>query len=119
MRQVILLDIRVPSVANAVVLLDQPVAHFVVQLIGGGVQRAYPRVVLVAIVIVEDGRLSDGHADDGAAVLVRAARASVAVAALGAQQYRRDVVNLVGGLRAGALLGDPATLAPSVAGVQD
>lgn len=76
-------------------------------------------VVLVAVVVVQDGGLADRHPDDGAAVLVRAAGGAVAVAALRPQQDGGDVVDLVGGLRAGALLGDTATLAPSVAGVQD
>lgn len=76
-------------------------------------------VVLVAVVVVQDGGFADGHPDDGAAVLVRAAGGAVAVAALRPQQDGGDVVDLMGGLRAGALLGDTATLAPSVAGVQD
>lgn len=77
------------------------------------------RVVVIAVVVIENGRLADGHPDDGAAVLVGAAGAPVAVAALRSQQDRRDVVNLVGGLGAGALLRDTAPLAPPVAGVQD
>ena len=103
---------------HSVVLLQLPVAQLVVELVGRGVQRVSPLVVLVAVVVVQDGGLADGHADDGAAVLVGAPRAPVAVAALGPEQDGGDVVDLVSGLGAGALLGDAAPLAPPVAGVQ-
>lgn len=76
-------------------------------------------VVLVAVVIIKNGGLADGHTNDGASMLVCASRAPVAVTALGSEQNRGNVVDLVGGLRARALLGDAATLAPSVAGIQD
>lgn len=104
---------------NPIVLVELPIVQLVVQLVGGGVERVPAVLVLVAVVIVQNGGLADGHPDDGAAVLVRAAGAAVAVTALRPQQDGGDVVDLVGGLRAGALLGDAAALAPSVAGVQD
>lgn len=113
--------VRVAADADVhpVVVQDLPVAHLVVELVGRGVQRVPAGVVLVAVVVVEDGGLADGHPDDGAAVLVGVAGAAVAVAALRPQQDGGDVVDLVGGLGAGALLGDAAALAPPVAGVQD
>lgn len=113
-------DVRVSPDADVhpVVVVELPVAQFVVQLVGRGVQRAPDGVVLVAVVVVQDRGLADGHADDGAAVLVGVPGAPVAVAALRSEQDGGDVVDLVGGLRAGALLRDAAALAPSVAGVQ-
>lgn len=107
------------SAIQPVVLVELPVVQLVVELVGGGVERVPAVVVLVAVIVVQDGGLADGHPDDGGAVLVRAAGAAVAVAALRPQQDGGDVVDLVGGLRAGALLRNTATLAPSVAGVQD
>lgn len=115
---VVLAHVRVCGV-NPVVLVELPVVQLVVQLVGGGVERVPAVLLLVAVVIVQNGGLADGHPDDGGAVLVRAAGAAVAVAALRPQQDGGDVVDLVGGLRAGALLGDAAALTPSVAGVQD
>lgn len=107
------------SAIQPVVLVELPVVQLVVELVGGGVERVPAVVVLIAVIVVQDGGLADGHPDDGGAVLVRAAGAAVAVAALRPQQDGGDVVDLVGGLRAGALLRNTATLAPSVAGVQD
>lgn len=107
------------SAVHPVVLVELPVIQLVVELVRGGVERVPAVVVLVAVVVVQDGGLADGHPDDGGAVLVRAAGAAVAIAALRPQQDGGDVVDLVGGLCAGALLRDTATLAPSVAGVQD
>lgn len=101
----------------SVVLLHLSIIHLVVELVGRGVKRVPALVLLVAVVIVENGGLADGHADDGAAVLVGAPRGPVAVAALRSEQDGGDVVDLVGGLGAGAFLGDAATLAPPVAGV--
>lgn len=111
--------VAVPHV-EPVVLVRFPVGQLDVKLVGRGVERVSARLVLVAVVVVQDGRLADGHADDGAAVLVvAAAGAAVAVAALRPQQHGGDVVDLVRGLGAGALLRDAAALAPSVAGVED
>lgn len=109
-------DVRV---SDAEVLVDLPIAQLGVELVGRGVQRVPARVLLVAVVVVENGRLADGHADDGAAVLVCVPRAPVAVAALGSEQHRGDVVDLVSRLGAGALLRDAPSLAPAMAGVQD
>lgn len=115
---VVLAHVHMPNV-NPVVLVELPVVQLVVELVGGGVERVPAVVVvLVAVVVVQNGGLADGHPDDGAAVLVRAPGAAVAVAGLRPQQDGGDVVDLVGGLCAGALLGDAAALAPSVAGVQ-
>lgn len=107
------------SGVNSTVLLDLPIAELGVELVGRGVQRVSTWVVFVAVVIIKYGGLADGHTDDRAPVLVCVSRAPVAVTALGSKQDRGNVVDLVGGLRACALLGDTATLAPSVAGVQD
>lgn len=107
------------SAIHSVVLMEVPVIQLVVELVGGGVERVPAVVVLIAVVVVQDGGLTDRHPNDGAAVLVRAAGAAVAVTALRPQQNGGDVVDLMGSLRAGALLGDTATFAPSVTGVQD
>lgn len=105
------------SAIHSVVLMQVPVIQLIVKLVGGGVERVPPVVVLITVVVVQDGGLADRHPDDGAAVLVSAAGAAVAVTTLRPQQDRGDVVDFVGGLRAGALLGDTAAFAPSVAGV--
>jgi len=114
-------DARVPSDANvdAIVLLGLPIAQLGVELVGRGVERVSTCVLLVAVVIVENGGFPNGHADDRVPMLVCAPGAPVAVAALWPEQNRRNVVDLVGGLGAGTLLGDASALAPSVAGVQD
>lgn len=52
-------------------------------------------------------------------MLMSASRAPVAVTALGSKQNRGNVMDLVGGLGAGTLLGDTATLAPSMACIQN
>lgn len=77
------------------------------------------RVLLIAVVIIENRGLADGHADDGASMLVCVSRAPVGVTARWSQQNGGNVVYLVGGLRARTLLRDTATLAPSMAGIQD
>lgn len=103
----------------SIVFLALPIIQLVVQLIRRGVMRVSTLVILIAVVIIQDGRLSNGHADDGASMLVCPSGASVAVAALGPQQHRGNVVDLMSGLSAGALLRDSAPLAPPVARVQD
>lgn len=107
------------SAIHPVVLVELPVIQLVVELVRGGVERVPAVVVLVEVIVVQDGSLADGHPNDRGAMLVRAAGAAVAIAALRPQQDGGDVVDLVGGLRAGALLRNTATLAPSVASVQD
>lgn len=115
---VVLAHVRVSDV-NPIVLVEVPVVQLVVQLVGGGVERVPAVVILVAVVVVQDGGLADGHPDDGASVLVPAPGAAVAVATLRPQQDRWDVVDLMGSFCAGTLLGDASALAPSVAGVED
>ena len=118
--------VQLLPVGLAVVLLQPRLAIaqvqvLVVQLVGGGVVREPHQVVLVAVVVVQDGGLADGHADDRVAVLVLApgrGPPAVAVPALGPQQHRGDVVDLVRGLGAGTLLRHAAPLAPAVAGVE-
>lgn len=110
--------VRVSNV-DPVVLLDLPVVQLVVELVGRGVVRVSAGVLLVAVVVIEDGGLADGHADDRAPVLVCVPGTPVAVPALGPEQNGGDVVDLMGGLGARALLGDAATLAPPVARIQD
>lgn len=112
-------DVRVPAGADAVVLLGLPIAQLAVELVGCGVHGVSARFVLITVVIVEDGGFPDGHADDRVPVLVRASGAPVAVAALRPEQDGGNVVDFVGGLGAGTLLGDASALAPPVAGVQD
>lgn len=110
--------VRVPSNVKSIILQDISIAELV-ELVGRGVQRVPPSVLVVTVVIIENGGFPDGHSNDRAAVLVISSGAPVAVATLRTQQDGGNVVDLVGGLGAGALLGDPTTLAPSVAGVQD
>lgn len=76
-------------------------------------------ILLVTVVIIKNRGFADGHTNDRASMLVRASRAPVAVTALGSEQNRGNVVDLMGGFCACALLWDTATLAPSVAGIQD
>lgn len=76
-------------------------------------------VLLITVVIIKNGGLADGHTNNRASMLVCASRSPVAVTTLGSKQNRGNVVDLMGGLSAGTLLGDTATLAPSVAGIQD
>lgn len=52
-------------------------------------------------------------------MLVSAPGAPVTVTALRAQKDGGDVVDLMGGFCAGTFLRDPATLTPSMTGVQD
>lgn len=112
--------VRVSSDANvySIVLMHLPIVQLVMELVRRGVERVSALVVLIAVVVIKNGGLADGHADDRAAVLVSASRDPVAVAALRPEQDRGDVVDLVSGLRAGTLLGNAAPLAPPVAGVQ-
>lgn len=104
---------------DSIVLMDLPIIQLGVELSGCGVKRVYTGVLLVTVIIIENGSLADGHANDGASVLVRTSRAPVTVTALGSEQNRGDVVDFVGGLCACTLLGDTPALAPSVTGIQD
>lgn len=82
------------------------------------IQELAGLLVVVAVAVVQDGSLSDGHADDRA-VLVSAG-CPEPVPGLGwSEQDRRDVVDLVRGLSAGALLGSSAATAPTLASVKD
>ncbi len=104
---------------NSILLMELSVTQLVVELVGRGVKRVSALVLLVAVVIIKNGGLADRHADDGAPMLVSVSRAPVAVTTLRSEQNRGNVVDLMGGFRARTLLGDPAALAPSVAGIQD
>lgn len=75
--------------------------------------------LLLLLLPVQNGRLPD--AEGSAGVWSLAAGVPQALAGLTSHQHRRDVVDLVGRLGAGALLGlrDPTTFAPAPAGVQD
>lgn len=112
-------DVCVSSDVHSVVLLNPAIVQLVVELVRCRVMRVSTWVFVIAVIIIEYGGLANRHADHRAAVLVGASRAPVAVAALRTEQNRGDVVDLVGGLGAGALLRDTPTLAPSVTGVQD
>ena len=96
----------------------QGVGHLTAKLIlTGDVVGPPGRVLLLLVVIViQDGGLPDGHADDGIVGLQPGG--AEAFPGLGAQQHGGDVVDLVSGFRAGALLGDAATLLPAPLGVQ-
>lgn len=73
-------------------------------------------VLLFVVVVIQDGRLANGHADDG--VMRLQPGGAEAFPGRRAQQHGRDVVDLVGGFRAGALLRDAAPLLPAPLGVQ-
>lgn len=105
--------------SDPIVFVDLPVTELGVQLVGCRVEGVSTRVLLITVVIIENRGLTDRHADDRASMLVCVSRAPVGVTTLGSQQNRGDVVYLVGGLCACALLRDTATLAPSMAGIQD
>lgn len=113
--------VRVPTNTNVdpVIVQDVPIAELVVELVGCGVMRVSASVLVIAVVIIENRGFSNGHSDDGAAVLLSASGPPVAVTTLRPEQNGGYVVDLMRGLCTGALLGDPTTLAPSVAGVQD
>lgn len=82
------------------------------------VQELAGLLVVFAVAVVQDGRLTDSHADDRA-VLV-GARCPEPVPRLGwSEQNRRDVVDLVGGFSAGTFLGRPTATAPTLPSVQD
>lgn len=114
--QTFLLVVRLllPTPAQA---LQRP-CHLAAKLILPGAGLCPPRrlLLLLVLVVVQDGGLSDGHPNDG--VVGLQARVAEVLPGLGAQQHRGDVVDLVGGLGAGALLRDAAALVPAPLGVQ-
>lgn len=114
--QTFLLIVRllIPTPAQA---LQRP-CHLAAKLILPGAGLCPPRRLLLflILVVIQDGGLADGHPDDG--VVGLEARVAEALTGLGAQQHRGDVVDLVRGLRAGALLRDAAALVPAPLGVQ-
>ena len=73
----------------------------------------------VVLVAVQDGRLPD--AQGAAGVVALHAGVAQTLPPMPADEHGRNVVNLVGRLGAGTLLGlgDPAALAPAPASVQD
>lgn len=83
---------------------------------GAGLCPSRGLLLLLVLVVVQDGGLADGHPDDR--VVGLEARVAETLTGLGAQQHRGDVVDLVGGLRAGALLRDAAALVPAPLGIQ-
>lgn len=103
-----------PTPAQA---LQRP-RHLAAKLIlpGAGFCPLRRLLLLLVLVVIQDGGLADGHADDR--VVGLQARVAEALSGLGAQQHRGDVVDLVGGLGAGTLLRDAAALVPAPLGVQ-
>lgn len=73
----------------------------------------------VVLVAIQDGCLPD--AQGAAGVVALHAGIAQTLPPVPADQHRRNVVNLIGSLSAGTLLGlgDPAALAPAPASVQD
>lgn len=82
------------------------------------IQQLAGLLIIIAVTVIQDGRLTDGHANDRA-VLVGAS-CPEPVPGLGwSEQNRGNVVDLVGGLSAGALLGRSASTAPALTSVHD
>lgn len=106
--------VSLPNV-NSVVILGLTIIQLRVELVGRRVKGVSTWVLLVTVVIIKNGGLTYGHSNDRASMLVCVSRAPVAVTALGSKQNRRNVVDLMGGLGTGTLLGDTTALAPSVA----
>lgn len=77
-----------------------------------------PRGVLILfiVIVIQDGGLPNGHADDGIVGLQPGG--AEAFPGLGTQQHRRDVVDLMSGFRACALVRDATALLPAPLGVQ-
>lgn len=92
-------------------------AHVIVQM-NLPVQQLSRLLVLLAVAVVQDGRLADGHADDRG-VLEGSGATETVTTLRGSQQNGGDVVDLMSGLGAGALLRSAATPTPALTGVQD
>ena len=95
---------------------DFPIAQLVVDLVGCGGVCVSHLIVLITVIVIKDGGLPDGHANNR--TVLELPGAPEAVPTLGPQQHRGDVVDLMGGLCAGAFLGDTSALAPAVTCVQ-
>lgn len=104
---------------NSIFIENLPIVELVVELVGCGVKRVSNSILVIAIVIIKNGSLANRHSDDRAAMLVSAPGAPVTVTALRTQQDGGDVVDLMGGFCAGTFLWNPATLTPSMTGIQD
>lgn len=78
-----------------------------------------PQVGDVVLVAIQDGGLADAERPAGVVALY--AGIAQALPPVASDQHRGDVVDLIGRLGAGALLGlrHPAPLAPPPAGVED
>lgn len=74
--------------------------------------------LVITVVIVKNWSLTNRHSNDRAAMLVCASRTPITVTALRSEQNGGNVVDLMCGLGTCTLLGDTATLAPSMAGIQ-
>lgn len=82
------------------------------------VHELYGLLVVFTVAVVQDGRLSNGHADHRA-VLVGTRRPEPVPGLRWSEQNWRDVVNLVCGLSAGAFLGCPTAPAPTLTSIED
>lgn len=75
-------------------------------------------LVIFTVAVIQDGRLPDGHPDNRAMLV--GTRCPEPVPGLRwSEQNRWNVVDLVGGLSAGAFLRRPATTAPALTSVED
>lgn len=92
--------------------------HLAAKFVLAGDMVGPPRwlLVLLTVIVIQDGSLPDGHADDGIVGLQPGG--TEALPRLGTQQHRWDVVDLMSGFCACALLGDAATLLPTSLGVE-
>lgn len=96
----------------------QRVGHLAAKLVLPGDVVGPPGwvLLLLIVIVIQDGGLPDGHADDGIVGLQPGG--AEAFPGLGTQQHRRDVVDLMRGFRAGALLRDATTFLPAPLGIQ-
>lgn len=96
----------------------QGVGHLTAELVLTGDVIGAPGWVLVLfiIVVIQDGRLPNRHADDRIVGLQPGG--AEAFPGLGAQQHGWDVVDFMRGFCARALLGDATTLLPAPLGEQ-
>ena len=106
---------------DAIVVVHLPITQVVVDLVGRGVERGHLDIwiILIAVIVVEDGCLTNGHANDGATLLVGVSGATVTVSALWPEQDRGDVVDLMCSLSARTLLWNTATFAPPMTSVKN
>lgn len=110
--------LKVPLLFSWPAQTVQAVGHLASKLLLPGDMVGPPGKVLLLliVIIIQDGGLPDGHSNDR--IVSLQPRGAEAFPGLGPQQHGRDVVNLMRGFRACALLGDATALLPAPLGVQ-